>query len=53
MGDLDVTSLCALVAAAKQDDKGSTALQEINAIARTVIDAKFANARADWLNVAK
>jgi GNAT superfamily N-acetyltransferase len=52
LGANHVGVLTSLVAAAKQDDDDLATLDEVDAITRTIIDAKFADAFSDRLHVA-
>jgi hypothetical protein len=50
---LDVSGLAGLVAAAQEDDHDRAAPGEIDAVSRPVVDAKLADTRAHWLDVAE
>jgi hypothetical protein len=50
---LDVLRLRALVAAAQQNDDGVAAPLKVDPVARTIVDAQFADPLSDWLHVAR
>jgi hypothetical protein len=52
-GGLDVSGLSAPVPAAKEDDDLLAALNEIDAVAWTMVDSQFGDPIADRLHVAK
>jgi hypothetical protein len=49
---LDVLILRRLVSASEHHDQHRATLNEINAVARAVVDAKLAKSAPDWLHVA-
>ena len=52
-GKSDIVTLRGLVAATEKNGNGLAVSNEVNAIARSIVDAQFADARSDWPDVSR